>query len=213
MKTQLEKILSARILPAVTIEKVSDAVLVAEAIRRGGLNLMEVPFRTPEADVCIREIKARFPGMQIGAGTILNRNQLDRCREAGASFALAPGFNPAVVRHALDMEMPFIPGVMTPSEIELAWEMGCSVLKLFPAVQLGGIDFLKAMAGPYGHLHIRFIPMGGVRLTNMHAYLQTPGVLAVGGSWLAPPALIRLQDWDKIEGNVRAAVSEIPASG
>jgi 2-dehydro-3-deoxyphosphogluconate aldolase/(4S)-4-hydroxy-2-oxoglutarate aldolase len=206
MKEHLENLLSSRILPAVTIEKVTAAVPVARAILRGGLDVMEVPFRTPEAATCIREIIAQVPEMKVGAGTILNQSQLDRCREAGASFALAPGFNPSVVRYARDMGMPFIPGVMTPSEVESAFEMGCAVLKLFPASQLGGAGFLKALHGPYRHLSIRFIPMGGVGLSNMEDYLQQPNVLAVGGSWLAPKSLIRTQNWEQITSNVREGI-------
>ena len=213
MAKQLETILAKRILPAVTIENPAEAIPVAQAILRGGLNVMEVPFRTGDAATCIRNIKARAPEMIVGAGTILEKAQMEDCRKAGAAFALAPGFNPSLVRFAREINLPFIPGVMTPSEVERALEMGCKLLKLFPVGPLGGPGFLKALAGPYGHLGIQFIPMGGVQQSNMNEYLQQPNVLAVGGSWLAPTHLIRDRSWQSIEIRVREAVTTTGQSG
>ncbi|BDD01204.1 bifunctional 4-hydroxy-2-oxoglutarate aldolase/2-dehydro-3-deoxy-phosphogluconate aldolase [Persicobacter psychrovividus] len=194
-----------KVLPAVTIPKKEQAVATAKAILAGGLALMEIPFRTEEAAECIALIRKEVPQMHIGAGTILTKEQLHQAKAAGASFALAPGFNPEVVKEAKAIGLPFIPGVMSPSEVELALELGCKVQKLFPATQAGGIGMLKALAGPYGHTGVQFIPMGGVSLKNMNDYLGAPNVVAVGGSWLATKPLIATGDFDQITFNVREA--------
>ncbi len=126
--------------------------------------------------------------------------------DAGAQFGLAPGFNPVVCQNALDNHFPFIPGVMTPSEIESAAGMGFEILKLFPASQLGGVHFLKAIQDPYQSLQIMFIPMGGVSLSNMNEYLQLKNVIAVGGSWLTKAEFIKAGQFEKITESVKEAL-------
>jgi len=206
MHNYLSGILVKKILPAITFYDAVHAVPVAEALLAAGLNVMEVPLRTGEALKAIEAIRKAVPGMQIGAGTILNAHQLNNVIDAGAQFGLAPGFNPTIAKQALALNLPFIPGVMTPSEIELACEMGYTILKLFPAEQVGGPGFLKAMEAPYAQLNVRFIPMGGVNLGNLAAYTKLPNVIAVGGSWLVTKQLMDAKDYKTIEHNITAAL-------
>jgi 2-dehydro-3-deoxyphosphogluconate aldolase / (4S)-4-hydroxy-2-oxoglutarate aldolase len=205
-KILLRTILQQKILPAVTITVIDQALPVAEAILKGGLQVMEVPFRTKVAPEAISAIRKYFPEMYVGAGTLLSPEQLGLAIASGAQFGLAPGFNPSVCRNALDNDFPFIPGVMSPSEIELASEMNFRILKLFPAAQLDGIRFLKAIMEAYGHLQIQFIPMGGVSLTNMSDYLNLNNVIAVGGSWLTTKELMAAGQFDIISSQVREAL-------
>jgi 2-dehydro-3-deoxyphosphogluconate aldolase/(4S)-4-hydroxy-2-oxoglutarate aldolase len=202
----LHTALKQRILPAVTFSTADEALPVAEAMLRGGLHVMEVTFRTTAASGAIAIIRKNFPEMYVGAGTLLSALQLQQAMDTGAQFGLAPGFNPAICKNTLDHQFPFIPGVMSPSEIESAAEMGFKILKLFPASQLGGVDFLKAMQDPYQSLQIKFIPMGGVSIHNMNEYLQLENVVAVGGSWLTKAEFIRTAQFDKITESVMEAL-------
>ena len=201
--------LSQRILPAVTFSSADEALPVAEAMLRGGLKVMEVTFRTAAAAEAITIIRKNLPEMYLGAGTLLSVTQLKQARDAGAQFGLAPGFNPTVCKNALENHFPFIPGVMTPSEIESAAEMGFEILKLFPASQFGGVHFLKAIQDPYQSLQTMFIPMGGVSLHNMNEYLHLKNVIAVGGSWLAKKEFVRDGQLDKITESVKEALLKI----
>lgn len=202
-------LLKEKILPAVTFHSADEVLPVAEAILRGGLNIMEIAFRSPVAAESITLIRKRFPEMTVGAGTLLTPGQLTDAIKAGASFGLAPGFNPTICQLTLDREFPFIPGVMTPSEIELSSAMGFSILKLFPSAQVGGVDFLKAINGPYEQLQLQFIPMGGVNLNNLSDYLALNNVIAVGGSWLASRKLIEAKDYVAIRKNVEEALQKV----
>jgi 2-dehydro-3-deoxyphosphogluconate aldolase/(4S)-4-hydroxy-2-oxoglutarate aldolase len=147
--------------------------------------------------------------MFIGAATLLSAVQVSEAAEAGAQFGLAPGFNPAVCSYAVKTHFPFIPGVMTPSEIEGAAEMGFTILKLFPAAQLEGPMFLKAIYSTYIQLQLQFIPMGGVSLENMQEYLLQKNVIAVGGSWLASRELISSRQFESITERVNEALQRI----
>jgi 2-dehydro-3-deoxyphosphogluconate aldolase / (4S)-4-hydroxy-2-oxoglutarate aldolase len=191
-----------RILPAVTFNALDDVLPVVEAFLNAGLDVMEIPFRTPVAEQAIETIRKLYPQMNVGAGTLLNKGQVRDAVNAGARFGLAPGINKTVCEEACKMGLPFIPGSMTPSEIEAAYEMGFKIQKLFPAEQIGAVSFLKAMQGPYEGLGIQFIPMGGVNRANLSSYLQMRNVLAVGGSWLATTELIRQKNFKQIEMNV-----------
>lgn len=196
-----------RIVPAVSIPYPNDAIPVTEALQKGGLKLIEITLRNDMALQAIRTIVNNFPSMISGAGTILDTTQLHQAIDAGASFGLSPSLNKKVLKEASRLNFPFIPGVMTPSEIETAQEYGYTLLKLFPAASIGGISFLKSMLGPYAHLDIQFIPMGGINIQNMKDYLQLENVAAVGGSWLAPPGLIKNKGYAAIEENTREALS------
>lgn len=205
----LSSFLAKKILPAVTLQKAEDALPVAEALLKGGLNIMEITFRTDIASVAIRLINDQYPEMVTGAGTILHIAQLNEAIDAGARFALSPAFNAKVCVEAKRLDFPFIPGIMTPTEMETAYELDYRTLKLFPSEQVGGMAFLKSLSGPYGHLDIQFIPMGGVNLQNMDGFLKLSNVAAVGGSWIAAKELIAAKNYAAIAENARQALQKI----
>ncbi|MGD0017300.1 MAG: bifunctional 4-hydroxy-2-oxoglutarate aldolase/2-dehydro-3-deoxy-phosphogluconate aldolase [Verrucomicrobiia bacterium] len=194
----MNRILQKRVVPIAVLEKAEDAVPLAKALQAGGLDIIEVTQRTAAAEQCIRNIKQAFPVMLVGAGTLLTVDQVKRAHTAGAQFGVAPGFNETVVKAALDLGMPFVPGVATPSEVERASALGCKLLKLFPADVLGGVKFLKALTGPFGHTGVKFIPLGGVNAQNAADYLALPIVAAIGGSWLADKKLVAEKNWAEI---------------
>jgi 2-dehydro-3-deoxyphosphogluconate aldolase/(4S)-4-hydroxy-2-oxoglutarate aldolase len=201
-------VLANRIVSVITIDRAEDAEPLAQALLDGGLNSLEVTFRTEAAPEAVRRIKSAFGDrIHLGAGTLLSCAQVAEAAAAGASFGLAPGLNPDVVRAAHERGMGFIPGVMTPSEIEKALELGCKVQKFFPADVAGGIRMLKTLSGPYGHTGVKFIPLGGVSEATLKEYLAAPGVAAVGGSWIADRNLIRAADWKGITALARRAVA------
>ena len=171
---------------------------LAEALLAGGLDIMEITFRTAAAEASIRRIAARFPEVLVGAGTLLEKEQVERAKGAGATFGLAPGLNPATVVAAREAALPFSPGVMTPGEVENALALGCKLLKFFPAETAGGVGMLKALAGPYAHTGVKFIPTGGINFANLKGYLSLPVVAAIGGSWMVEKSLINEGKWAEI---------------
>lgn len=205
----MENFFKKKILPAVTLDDIDSICRLAETLIRSGLDVMEITFRTDKTISAIETISSEFPDLKIGAGTILKPNQVSLAVEAGAQFGLSPGLNKGVVKAAQDLNFPFIPGVSTPSEIELALDLECKVLKFFPAEPMGGIKLLKAFSGPYNHTGVKFIPMGNINVTNMNDYLNLENVLAVGGSWLAPKRVIEEKEFDKISNLVVSALSNI----
>jgi 2-dehydro-3-deoxyphosphogluconate aldolase/(4S)-4-hydroxy-2-oxoglutarate aldolase len=208
----MDRILKTRVVPVATIARPEDAPAVAEALRAGGIDIIEVTFRAAGAARAIANILRTFPDMLVGAGTVLDTAQVDEALDAGAKFAVAPGLNEAVVRHALQKRLPFVPGVATASEVERAMHLGCKLLKFFPAAQAGGPEMLKALAGPYGHTGVRFIPLGGIKPSNAADYLALPIVAAVGGTWIAPADLIDARNWNEITRRSAQAV-QIAAGG
>ncbi len=190
----------------VTIDSPAHAVPLAKALLAGGISAMELTLRSAGALECLRRIVEEVPGMLAGAGTILSVSQVEEVLAAGAAFGVAPGTNINVLRAARDEGLPFAPGVATPSDIELALDFDCRVLKFFPAEAIGGLRYLENIAVPYRHLGVRYIPLGGVSPENLITYSSSPDVLAVGGSWLAPRVLVENGDWAAIEQLARQAV-------
>lgn len=205
----MDRFFNSKILPAVTVKNTKDAVKLAHAFLEGGLNVMEITFRTSATIDAIKAIREEIPEMIIGAGTILSPRQIEEAANAGASFGLAPGLNADVVDAAKAFELPFIPGVMTPSEVELALSKGCLIQKLFPAGQLGGVNMIKALSGPYAQTGVQFIPMGGVNTENMQEYLSLESVIAVGGSWLCDHKKINNGQFDLITDDVRDTMARL----
>lgn len=193
------------ILPVVTVARPDQAVPLAEALIAGGLPLIEITFRSDAAADAIRAIRAGAPGMLVGAGTVLTTAQADAAIEAGAAFLVSPGFDAAVVDHALGRDVPVMPGVATPSEIQAALSRDLRLVKLFPAAVLGGTAYLQALQGPYPMM--RFVPTGGVTAANLADYLALGCVAAVGGTWLAKAATVAAGGWDEIEQLTREAVA------
>ncbi len=198
-----ERIGELRVVPVLAIESVDAAVPLADALIAGGLPVAEITFRTAAAADVISTLKQERPELLIGAGTVTNPDQARAAKQCGAEFAVAPGFNPKVVKTAMEIGLPFSPGVMTPSDIEGALDAGVKVLKFFPAGAAGGLKMLKSLAAPYAHLGLRFIPTGGVSLDNVMDYLNEKSVLAAGGTWLAKKNDIAEGRWEKIADNCR----------
>jgi 2-dehydro-3-deoxyphosphogluconate aldolase/(4S)-4-hydroxy-2-oxoglutarate aldolase len=203
----LERITRRRIVPVVVLDQEQLAESLAETLLRAGMDLIEVTFRTAAAAAAIRRVAGSFPEMLVGAGTLLEADQVLKAAEAGARFAVAPGLNERVVETARQAGLEMLPGVMTPSEVEKAMSLGCRTLKFFPAEQAGGASMIKALEGPYAHTGLRFVPTGGINMTNMRAYLERPSVAAVGGSWMVEKKLIAAGDWNQIEQLTRTALT------
>ncbi|MDE2149217.1 MAG: bifunctional 4-hydroxy-2-oxoglutarate aldolase/2-dehydro-3-deoxy-phosphogluconate aldolase [Gammaproteobacteria bacterium] len=203
---KIDEIVSAGpVLPVVVLERAADAVPLARALLAGGISALEVTLRTAAALDSIRAIAAQVPEAMVGAGTVLSAADLDAAREAGAGFAVSPGATPELLKAARDGGLPLLPGVMTPSDVVAAVAAGYSTLKFFPAAQANGIAMLKALAGPFPQL--RFCPTGGIDLAGAPEFLALPNVCCVGGSWVAPAALIERGDWTGIERLARQAQS------
>jgi len=205
MNKILEQIGLLGIVPVIAIEKAEHAEPLAEALMEGGLPLAEVTFRTAAAKDSIAKISTRFPGMLVGAGTVLSIDQVKAAREAGAKFIVAPGLNRKVVEYCVSNEIPVTPGVSSPSDVEAALELGLDVVKFFPAEAAGGLGFLKALAGPYGK--VKYIPTGGIDESNLLAYLRFPKTLACGGSWMVKPEMISAGKFQEIKSLTAKAVS------
>jgi 2-dehydro-3-deoxyphosphogluconate aldolase/(4S)-4-hydroxy-2-oxoglutarate aldolase len=197
----------ARVVPVASLDDGDQAEATARALQRGGLDCIEVTFRTAAAAEAIRRARA-VDGMLVGAGTVLSPEQAAEAAEAGADFAVAPGTNAAVVEACRRLGLPFFPGVATPSEIETARMLGSTTLKLFPAAQVGGVGFLRAVSATYPD--VRFLPTGGIGPGDAADYLAVPSVLAVGGSWLVRSELLRAGRFDEVERLARDATGERP---
>jgi 2-dehydro-3-deoxyphosphogluconate aldolase/(4S)-4-hydroxy-2-oxoglutarate aldolase len=192
-----------RVIPVVAIERAEDALPLADALVEGGLPCAEITFRTAAAADAIR-IMAERCDIMVGAGTILTIEQVKMALDAGARFMVSPGFNPRVAGYCLGNNIPFTPGVCTPTDIEAAMDLGLEVLKLFPAEVFGGIKTLKAISGPY--TTVEFIPTGGINPQNLAEYLRFQKVVACGGTWIAPSKSISEGRFNDILRNTREAV-------
>jgi 2-dehydro-3-deoxyphosphogluconate aldolase/(4S)-4-hydroxy-2-oxoglutarate aldolase len=199
-----------RLIPVIDIENADNAAPLGEALMEGGLPIAEITFRTDAALESVRKMAA-LPGLLVGAGTIINVDQARAALDAGARFLVSPGCFPKVIAFAAEAGMPIFPGIATPTDIGIALECGQSVLKYFPAEALGGTDMLKTLAAPFPG--VSFIPTGGIDVTNLSRYLSLPRVIACGGSWLAPKALLRDGSFSEIRERTAAAVALVrPAS-
>jgi len=195
MSDILDRLAMLKLIPMVVMDRVEHAGAFGDALVAGGLPVAEITFRTPAAEQSVR-VLARRGDVLVGAGTILTTEQADRAIDAGAQFLVAPGTNPEVVEHVVMRGVPMVPGIATPSEIELAISLGATALKFFPAETMGGVAALKAFAGPYPDA--RFIPTGGITPELLPSYLQLKNVVACGGSWLAPRELLAAGRFDAI---------------
>ncbi len=200
-----KKLETRRLVAVLVVDSADDAVPLAHALLKGGVDIMELTLRTPAALDALKRIVAEVPEMTAGIGTILTPAQVSAAKEAGAAFGVAPGLNRRVMQAAIDEGLSFAPGILTPSDIEQALEFDCRLMKLFPAEISGGLKYLKNMSAPYAHLGIKYIPLGGLTLENMGSYLKDPLISAIGGSWIAPREMIKAGDWKAIETNAREA--------
>lgn len=194
----------ARIIPVVVIEDAKDAVPAAKAIQAGGINVMEITFRTAAAADAITAVKSACPDMLVGAGTVVSLDQCKKALSCGAEFIVCPGYDEEIVRYCVDSGIAVTPGCVTPTEIMAAMKQGLKVLKFFPAGVYGGLKAIKALAAPFGQ--VRFIPTGGVSADNLKEYLDSPAVFAVGGTWVCTKKDVAQGDFERITKLCREAV-------
>ena len=198
------------IVPVVKIDDAEKAVPLAKAMIEGGINSAEITFRTAAAEEAIRKVTAAFPNMVVGAGTVINPQLAEKAVAAGAKFIVSAGFNRETVEWCLSHNIPVIPGVCTPSEIELGLSMGLNVLKFFPAEASGGVSMLKDLSGPFSQ--VRFMTTGGINPKNVRDYLAYDRILACGGSWMVKGDLVKAGEFDKIREMVKEAVEIVKES-
>ena len=207
--TFLEKVFETGIVPVVVLNNVEDAVPLAGALLKGGIDFMEITFRTECAAECISVISKEVPDMTVGAGTVLNVEQAKLAVDCGAKFIVSPGLDEATVKWAIENDIPVIPGTVTPTEIMKAISLGLKVVKFFPADVYGGIKAIKALSAPFGQ--VKFLPTGGVSEANLNEFAANKSVIAVGGSWVCKKDDILNHDWEKItklSGNAVRIIKE-----
>jgi len=207
--TFFDKAFETGIVPVVVLNNVEDAVPLADALLKGGIDFMEITFRTECAAECISVISREVPDMNVGAGTVPNVEQAKLAVESGAKFIVSPGLDETTVKWALENNIPVIPGCVTPTEIMKAIGLGLNVVKFFPADVYGGIKAIKALSAPFGQ--VKFLPTGGVSEANLSEFASNKSVIAVGGSWVCKKDDILNHDWEKItmlSGNAVRIIKE-----
>ena len=204
MDSIIKQLENFRVVPVVNIDDAKDALSLGKALIKGGLPIMEITFRTAAAAEAIARLSYELPDICVGAGTVLTTDQVHQSIDAGARFIVAPGFNPRVVDYCIDRNGPVVPGVNSPTQVEMGLERDLKVLKFFPAEASGGLKMLKAMAAPYSD--VRFMPTGGINIDNLKDYLAFDRIVACGGTWLATTALINDNRFDEITRLVQEVV-------
>ncbi len=205
----MERIYKKRLVPVARVDNEQDGLKLAEAIHQGGLDILEITLRTEAAFDALKAVRKAFPKMLLGAGTIIRPDQVDKAVDLGLDFGVAPGLNPRVVSRAIEQNLPFVPGIVSATDIEIALELGCKLLKFFPAEPAGGVALLKAIAAPYAHTGVKFIPLGGLNPLNMKKYLFLSSVAAIGGSWLADVQQMASGNWGAISASTSEALALI----
>ena len=208
----INKIADAAIMAVLVIDDLNHVKPLVNALLNGGIDVIELTLRTPVALAAAKIIKTEFPEITLGFGTVISCEQVKKVIDAGADFAVAPGCNPKIIDEAFKQGLPFAPGVMTPTDIEIAVEHGCNVLKFFPAETAGGLQHLKSIVNPYQYLGLQFIPLGGCNLNNAEEYLRSDLITAIGGSWIAERSLIQSENWIKITDNalvIKALINKL----
>jgi len=203
--TSLQVMQDAPVIPVIVLNDVAHAVPMARALVEGGIRMLEVTLRTPQALACIEAIAKAVPQAVVGAGTLRSKADAQAAANAGARFAVSPGYTSTLGAACRDLGLPLLPGVATGGEIMAAQEDGFTALKFFPALQAGGSAMLKAWSGPF--FDVKFCPTGGISLQNALEFLALPNVLCVGGSWLVPADAMVQGDWARITTLAREAVA------
>jgi 2-dehydro-3-deoxyphosphogluconate aldolase/(4S)-4-hydroxy-2-oxoglutarate aldolase len=207
MSSITEQLQALKVIPVIAIEQAEDIIPLGAALVNNGLPVAEITFRSAAAVEAIRLLRQSQPEMLIGAGTVLNREQVIAAKEAGATFIVSPGFNPNTVKACQELDIPIIPGVNNPSTMEAALEMGLTTLKFFPAEASGGTAMIKALLAPY--TQVKLMPTGGISTHNINEYLAIPRVIACGGSWMVDKKLIAEKQWEEIGRLTREAVAQV----
>lgn len=201
----VKRIKEAKIISVLVIDDINDTLSLAKALLDGGITAIELALRTPASLKALELIKTNYPEFICGVGTVLTTEQVVAISPY-ADFIVTPGCNREVITEANRMNIPIAPGISTPSDVETAVSLGCRILKFFPAEALGGLNYLNAMAAPYAHLNLKYIPLGGINEKNCFEYANHPKVLAVGGSWIATPKLILNKNFGQITENAHIAM-------
>ncbi|NLW12644.1 MAG: bifunctional 4-hydroxy-2-oxoglutarate aldolase/2-dehydro-3-deoxy-phosphogluconate aldolase [Clostridiaceae bacterium] len=200
----MTRIAKCGIVPVIVLNDAKKAVPLAQALLAGGIDVMEITFRTAAARESIEAVSREVPEILVGAGTVLNKKQMDEAIGAGAKFLVSPGSDSELIQAAAAAGCPLLPGAVTPSEIMAGLKLGVKVFKFFPAENYGGLATLKSLGAPFAD--ISFVPTGGISDKNIRPYLENKRVMAVGGSWMAPAALVDAGDFVAIEQLTRDAV-------
>lgn len=201
----IEQVAACGVVPVVVLEDAEQAVPTAKALLAGGINAMEITFRTAAAKDSIAKVAKDVPEMIVGAGTVINVDQLHDALDAGAKFIVSPGTSEEVIAEAVKLNVPVAPGVVTPSEIMIGLKYGLKVFKFFPAESYGGLKTIKALCGPFPQ--IRFIPTGGINQNNAEEYFKNPKIVAVGGSWMVTKDMVVVGDFAGITEKSAAATA------
>ncbi len=194
----LDQLYGQPILPILNLANRDSALRVTEALIAGGIKVFEITLRSPEALQTLQAVRKEFPELTLGAGTILNNEQVTQAKELGIDFGVSPGWSKELWTHAQEVDLPFLPGILTPTELMSAYRAGCRILKVFPVEPVGGISYLKSLIAPFRPLGIRYLPTGGIVREKVSSYLLDEAVLTVGGSWLTPKDSIENKDFEKI---------------
>ena len=205
MNNAHERIAKAKLLPVIKLDRVEDAIPLAEALIEGGLPVMEITFRTDAAESSIRAVSKACPDILTGAGTVTTLEQVKRAFDAGAKYVVTPGISSPVIEYCCANNIPVYPGTCTPTEIMQVMEFGLDIVKFFPAAQFGGLSTVKALSAPFPSL--KFVPTGGVTESNLLEYLAFPKIIACGGSWMVKDDLLRAGDFKGIAALVAKAVA------
>ena len=208
----VETLGKAGVVPVIVIEKEEQAVPLARSLVKGGLPVLEVTFRTKVAAGAIAAIKREVPEAILGAGTLLTPQMVKDAKAAGAVFGVAPGFDPAVMAAAKEAGLPMCPGIATASELSQALTAGCEMVKFFPAEAAGGVTMIKNLLGAFRFTGVKFMPTGGVNISNVAEYLAVPEIVCCGGTWIVPKDALASGDWTAIErlaADAAALVREI----
>ena len=194
--TVMERLAASIVVPVVVLDKVEDAIPTAKAMAAGGVDTMEITFRTACAPACIKAVAENCPDVLVGAGTIINLEQCKLAVQMGAKFIVSPGYSEEVVAWCVENGIPVAPGCVTPTEIMAALKHGLKMVKFFPANVYGGLNAMKNLSAPF--VGLKFLPTGGVNAANIKEYIDAPFIHAVGGSWVCPKADIAAGNWEKI---------------
>lgn len=203
---QLKTLSESRLVPVAVIPSIKQALPLAEALMEAGLPHIEITLRTECALAAMRAIRKEFPDMAVGAGTIIDPATIPELVDMGVAFGVSPGLNPLVIEKAQSLDFLMIPGVITPGEVERGLSMGLKLLKFFPAEAAGGVTMLKALAGPYGHTGVQFVPTGGISAANAQPYLDLKVTHAIGGSWFVDQKLVAAGEFARITALTREAL-------
>lgn len=205
MNKMLEVLSSHKVIPVVVLKDSKDALPLAKALIDGGLPVAEVTFRTDAALESIKLIAEKYPEVILGAGSVSSVDQVKSAIAAGAKYIVCGGFSRKVVEYCIENNIPIVPGTCTPSEVMEAQECGLDVVKFFPAENFGGIKTIKAISGPFPKM--KFVPTGGISLSNIKDYLSSDKILACGGSWMVKDSLVEAGEFDKIRELVAETVA------